>query len=200
MGQRAAAKQKSREALIEAGLALIAESGLDGPSLDAICARAGYTRGAFYIHFADRDDFLIAVMERAGGQLLNALIGSGLATTVQRFMAALADGSYPLSRRGGVRPYQLYDACARSPAIRARYLELIRLSIARLTTVVADDQAKGVLDDGVAAPDTAALLLALAIGAQTLIDLELPLDYAALARATLGLLGGKKPRGPRRKR
>jgi TetR/AcrR family transcriptional regulator, transcriptional repressor for nem operon len=201
MGQREDAKQKSREALIEAGLALIAKDGLDGPSLDAICARAGYTRGAFYIHFEDRDDFLIAVMDRAGGQLLDAVIGVGLATTVQRFVAALASGLYPLTRRGGVRPYQLYDACARSPAIRARYVELIRSSIERLTDVVAADQAAGALADHVAAADVAALLLALAIGAQTMLDLELPLDYAALARATLALLGsGGRAEKPRRSR
>lgn len=201
MGQREDAKQRSREALIEAGLALIAQEGLDGPSLDAICARAGYTRGAFYIHFEDRDDFLIAVMDRAGGQLLDAVIGVGLATTVQRFVAALASGLYPLTRRGGVRPYQLYDACARSPAIRARYVELIRSSIERLTDVVAADQTAGALADDVAAADVAALLLALAIGAQTMIDLELPLDYAALARATLALVGNRgrteKPHQPR---
>jgi TetR/AcrR family transcriptional repressor of nem operon len=200
MGQRADAKQKSREALIEAGLALIAQEGLDGPSLDAICTRAGYTRGVFYIHFENRDDFLIAVMDRAGGQLLDAVIGVGLAPTVQRFIAALASGLYPLTRRGGVRPYQLYDACARSPAIRARYVQLIRLSIERLTVVVASDQDRGALGKGVAAPDVAALLLALAIGAHTLIDLELPLDYAALARATLALLGsGAAPKSRRRR-
>jgi AcrR family transcriptional regulator len=188
MGLRDQAKQKTREALIHAGLALIAEEGLDGPSLDAICARAGYTRGAFYVHFADRDDFLIAVMERAGGQFLDAVIGAGLAPTVQRFVAALASGAYPISKRGGVRPYQLYDACARAPAIRARYVELIRQAIERLAVVVAAEQRAGGIAGEVAAPDVAALLLALAIGAHTLLDLELPLDFAALARAALTLL------------
>ena len=40
-------KQATRDALISAGMALFAEQGLDGPSLDAICDRAGFTRGAF---------------------------------------------------------------------------------------------------------------------------------------------------------
>src|SRR4051812_40727719 len=59
-------KQRTREALVEAGIALFAEQGLDGPSLDAICERAGFTRGAFYVHFRDRDELLQAVMERVG--------------------------------------------------------------------------------------------------------------------------------------
>ena len=179
-------------------MALFAESGLDGPSLDAICERAGFTRGAFYVHFADRDDFLIAVMEEVGRGFLDAVIGHGLEPTIERFVASVASGLYPLTKRGGVRPYQLYDACARSPAIRQRYLAIIGLAIERLTVVVAEGQRQGTLGRAVAAGDAAALLLALAIGAHTMLDLELELDYAALARAALALLstGAAPPKSP----
>ena len=51
--RRDAAKKETRSALIRAALKLFHEEGFDGPSLDAICARAGYTRGAFYVHFKD---------------------------------------------------------------------------------------------------------------------------------------------------
>jgi hypothetical protein len=54
---------------------------------------------------------------------------------------------------------------------------------------------------GVAPPgDLAALLLALAIGAHTLIDLEAPLDYMALARAALALVGAGSPSRKRARR
>src|SRR5262245_31791802 len=87
---RAGGKRETREALILAGIAELAEKGLDEPSLDAICARAGFTRGAFYVHFEDRDDFIAAVMERVLGGLLDAIIATGsrehdLAQTVTRF-------------------------------------------------------------------------------------------------------------------
>jgi AcrR family transcriptional regulator len=45
---RELAKQETREAVIRAGMAAFTEEGVDLPSLDAICARAGFTRGAFY--------------------------------------------------------------------------------------------------------------------------------------------------------
>ncbi|HVH04632.1 MAG TPA: TetR family transcriptional regulator, partial [Myxococcota bacterium] len=64
---RELAKQETREALVQAAIAEFAEKGLDLPSLDAICARAGFTRGAFYVHFRDREELLGAVMERALG-------------------------------------------------------------------------------------------------------------------------------------
>ncbi|HEY2516833.1 MAG TPA: TetR/AcrR family transcriptional regulator, partial [Polyangiaceae bacterium] len=120
-------KQRTRAALIDAGIALIGEQGLDGPSLDAICERAGYTRGAFYVHFPDRDAFLEAVMERLGAQFLDAVLSDtddddGLAKTATRFVRAVASGEYPLMREGGVRPHQLLDACARSPSIRKKYV------------------------------------------------------------------------------
>jgi TetR/AcrR family transcriptional regulator, transcriptional repressor for nem operon len=197
---RALAKQKTRELLIQAGMALFAQHGLDGPSLDAICERAGFTRGAFYVHFADRDDFLTAVMEQVGRQFLDTVIGSGLALTVERFMASVSSGLYPLTKLGGVRPYQLYDACARSPAIRARYVEIIGLAIDKLAVVLGAEQRRGVIARTVAAGDAAGLLLALAIGAHTLLDLEMPLDYAALARSALALLtAGAAPAPPRRR-
>lgn len=188
MPSRAESKQETRDALIHAGLLLFARHGLDGPSLDAICARAGYTRGAFYVHFKDRDDFLVAVMERVGTAFLDAVIGGGLEPTVRRFLSSIADGLYPITRKGGVRPYQLYDACARSPAVRSRYVDLIGLAIAKLALLVSEEQRAGALRGDVAAGDAAGLLLALVIGAHTMLDLEVPLDYPQLARAALALL------------
>lgn len=37
---------------------------MPGLSLRAVCARAGFTQGAFYSNFASREDLLLAVMER----------------------------------------------------------------------------------------------------------------------------------------
>src|SRR5688500_7521180 len=76
-GLREQAKAETREALTMAALAEFAEHGLDTPSLDAICARAGYTRGAFYVHFKDRDDLIAAVMEHVTSAFIDAMIATG---------------------------------------------------------------------------------------------------------------------------
>jgi AcrR family transcriptional regulator len=47
-------KQGSREALVRAAEDLFIAHGFDEPSLSAICERAGYTRGVFYVHFKTR--------------------------------------------------------------------------------------------------------------------------------------------------
>jgi len=176
-------KQQTRAALIDAGIVLFASQGLD-VSLDAICDEAGFTRGAFYVHFADRDAFLEVVMERLGAQFLEG--------TAARFFRAVAANEYPLMREGGVRPHQLLDACARSPAIRKRYVALAEESVLRLTKIVRADQRAGKVRDDMDARSIATILLAAIIGVQTMNDLRMPVDLARTGLATLGLLSPKK--------
>jgi TetR/AcrR family transcriptional regulator, transcriptional repressor for nem operon len=196
-------KLRTRAALVDAGIALFGEQGLDAPSLDAICERAGFTRGAFYVHFRDRDAFLEAVMERLGQQFLDAVLeepeptskskpGTGLTRTMARFVGAVAAGEYPLMREGGVRPHQLLDACARSPAIRAQYVRLAEQSVSRLAQIVRADQKAGTLRDDVDDRSVATLLLAAIIGAQTMNELRMKLDLARTARGLLRMLAPPK--------
>src|SRR5262245_6445698 len=90
-------KQETREALIRAGMDAFSEQGVDLPSLDAICARAGFTRGAFYVHFKDRDDFLEVIVDRVLNQFLDFVITGDskddVGRTVDRFLLAAAQGS-----------------------------------------------------------------------------------------------------------
>jgi AcrR family transcriptional regulator len=186
-------KRETREALIDAGIALFGEEGLDAPSLDAICERAGFTRGAFYVHFADRDAFLEAVMEKVGAQFLDAVLGAtgeddDLLTVAARFMRAVATGDYPLMREGGVRPHQLLDACARSPAIRERYVALAEDSVARIARAVRRSQRESTMRDDVDAKAVARILLAAIIGAQTMNELAMPLDLPKTSAGLLRLL------------
>src|SRR6185312_1859140 len=128
------------------------------PSLDAICERAGYTRGAFYVHFADRDALLVAAMEKVGEAFLEKLFAEPsaspeaptVASVTTRFVEAIASGAYPLMPPDKaeasasplqVRPHQLIEACARSPAVRERYTALVGASIQHLAAIAANDQA-----------------------------------------------------------
>jgi AcrR family transcriptional regulator len=184
---RKEAMAATRDALIDAGLEAFSAEGLDA-SLDGICARAGFTRGAFYVHFRDRDQFLVAVMDRVGQQFLETLFaGADLPTTVSRFVAAVVSGRYPLTHKGGVRPHQLLEACARSREVRQRYVALIELSLKQVAEVVRAGQRHEVRDD-LAPAEVAQLLLATVIGAQTMLELEVPLEPARLAALLLKLL------------
>ena len=188
---RAAAKEASRAALITAASELFAAKGLD-VSLDEVCARAGYTRGAFYVHFKDRDELMVAVMEKVARGSLAEVLGDGesenLATIVRRFIERLESGAHPVSKAGGIRPYQLLDACARSPVIRERYVALVTEGAGRLAEVLKSYQQAGAIRADVDPRHVAVLLEALVIGLETLQDIDAPVDMEAGTAALLQLL------------
>jgi TetR/AcrR family transcriptional regulator, transcriptional repressor for nem operon len=186
-------KEATKGALIAAGMELFAKHGLDGPSLDDICAHAGFTRGAFYVHFQDRDDFLVAVMDRVGRQILDELLvagggSGGLVGAMQRFLAASASGKYPLMPAGGIRPHQLLDACARSRPLRERYLGLVDMSTARIAQLLGQEQKDGGVRVDLEPANAATLMVALVVGLQTLADLGVPIALGPLAADVLRLM------------
>jgi AcrR family transcriptional regulator len=186
---RETTKRETREALLQAGIAEFAEKGLAGPSLDAICARAGFTRGAFYVHFRDRDDFISAVMERVLGLFLDTIIASGdaahdLEQTVARFVGALGTGAL-----GGRFEFQrVLEACARSPAVRGRFTSLLAGAVERVARAAAEGQRSGSVRGDVPPEAVASVLVALALGAVAALEVGLHLDTAAGRDAVLALL------------
>lgn len=189
---RQAAKQASKEALVKSAMELFPEKGLD-VSLDELCAHAGYTRGAFYVHFKNRDELTLEVMSRVGEEWLNSIFGDedddgDLITLMQRFLGELVGGTYPLTRKGGMRPYQLLDACVRSPAIHARYLAFVQDSIRRLAIYVVNSQHKKHIKPNLDAEQLASILIAVVIGTHTLYDLDFPMDLAKTSLTLMQLL------------
>jgi TetR/AcrR family acrAB operon transcriptional repressor len=55
---------KTRAELLAAGIKVFAERGYHRARLDDIAAAAGTTKGALYWHFADKEDFLAAMLEK----------------------------------------------------------------------------------------------------------------------------------------
>ncbi len=196
---REVTKEETRKALIAAGLAEFAANGLDAPSLDAICARAGFTRGAFYVHFRDREDFQVAVMEQVIGSFLDAVIATDdeahdLEHTIDRFAAttaaALAGPAAPPDTTVlppfalGVAFHRLLEACTRSPDLRARFVHLVREGAGRVATATRRGQVVGTVRRDVDPEQLALVLVTLALGIVTVLETGVPFDVAR-ARATV---------------
>ena len=73
--------------------------------------------------------------------------------------------------------------------IRAQYVALVADSIARLSRVIAASQAEKTVRSDVRAEDVSTVLLAAIIGAQTMIELQAPLDLARAATALITMMG-----------
>ena len=187
-------KQETREALIRAGAELFSKQGLDAPSLDALCARAGFTRGAFYVHFKDREELVAAVMESATASFLEAIMAVqgaevDLAGIIAAFAAAVSGGTF--AALGAVPLHQFLTACARSTALRRRYVQLIERTRARLGESVRAGQRAGRIRGDVDPLHTAGLLVAIGLGVGTILELRVPFDASAHAESLSGLLAAR---------
>lgn len=60
---RRESRDRTRAQLVEAAGEVFAEHGVAGASVERIVERAGYTRGAFYGNFADKDALVAALLE-----------------------------------------------------------------------------------------------------------------------------------------
>jgi len=189
---RAESKQFTRQALLQAGLLELVEHGLDTPSLDAICARAGFTRGAFYVHFKDRDDFLVAVTDWVLSGIVDSLVGvdgeSDLEATVTRFAAFIGKREWPVIGSFPIATHRVFESIARSEQLKQRFAEIFREATARIGKLVLRAQETGQARRDLDASGTAAMLLALGIGAMSLEDTGVQLGDSALRTGILGLL------------
>ncbi|WP_418955442.1 TetR/AcrR family transcriptional regulator [Streptomyces tritici] len=56
-------RPRTRAALLKAALESFAEQGYHASSIEQICERAGFTRGAFYSNFSSKDELFLALFD-----------------------------------------------------------------------------------------------------------------------------------------
>jgi TetR/AcrR family transcriptional repressor of nem operon len=189
-GARSDAKQQTRAALMAAAARVFHERGLDA-SLDEICAAAGYTRGAFYVHFKDREDLITAVVAETNQRRLESFIARGegaldLERTIRMFADAVRSGGFP--GVGAVQLHQFLAAVARSPPVRAEQQRLVAEAKVKLAHAVREGQAAGSVRGDVKPEAVAEILLALVGGVEVLMAYGTPPDILGVARAVLRML------------
>lgn len=120
-------REQTRARLLDAAHDVFAEVGMDAASVEAICERAGFTRGAFYSNFESKDELFLALVTRLSEAKLDAV-----ASRVQRLSA---DGPVDVSELlgqlnapfgEGMDPHLLTE-------IRVQALRDVRLADAFLT-------------------------------------------------------------------
>lgn len=196
---REEAKAETRAALLLAALELFSEEGLDGPSLDRICARAGYTRGAFYVHFQSRDDLQFAVMERVLKAWTRVIVhtadedGGDLARTIQTFVSTfttslLDPDADPFLRLGTANIHLMLGAARRDPALGQRLSALLQQESARLAGVVSSAQGNGSVRADVGPEAAADLLVTVVLGVLSMAPVGFPPDVLRLHGAVQALL------------
>jgi AcrR family transcriptional regulator len=139
LGIRQAQKQKTRQALLDAALALLEEQSLSSLGLREVTRAAGVAPTAFYRHFRSTADLGVELVEEALGSL-HPMIESTVATSgdsnerIARAVALIARhvDAYPAhvrfiarERHGGVQPVR--EAIRRQ---LARFAEEVKVALA----------------------------------------------------------------------
>jgi AcrR family transcriptional regulator len=199
---RVEAMAETREALLIAGAKEFVEKGLDGASLNGICARAGYTRGAFYVHFRDRDELLVAVVERELARFTEAIVASqdpenDLQTTVARYVAAVLGGAPAARGAGRWQFHHTLSACAELPKLREKYAAMQHAAIERVAHAARSGQkAKRVRED-IDAKTIGEILVVLTLGVSAMLDVGAHFDLAAGGRGIAKMVAASRSRRAR---
>ncbi|MFI7385042.1 TetR/AcrR family transcriptional regulator [Streptomyces sp. NPDC049813] len=149
-------RARTRQRLLDAALDVFAEVGFGRSTVEQVCERAGFTRGAFYSNFSSLDELFLALWEERSARLLGdvrrALAGIDPADPDRAVRAAIAaapvdDAWYRITaeftahalRNPGLRRVM----AAREQAIRDAILPVLVAALARLGRRVDDEDALG---------------------------------------------------------
>lgn len=124
-------RTQTRERLLQAALAVFAEHGVLGASVEAICERAGFTRGAFYSNFASKNELCaellrqsidrgVATAEAAVRRVTEELAGKTLQETIELGVAAFLE-LQPKGAEETLVRLELQLHAIRTPEARALY-------------------------------------------------------------------------------
>ncbi|MDQ0647193.1 AcrR family transcriptional regulator [Microbacterium natoriense] len=145
-------RENTRARLLDAAAQVFAEVGLDGASVEAVCERAGFTRGAFYSNFESKDELFLTLAASVGEVRVSAV-----RARVEEMAAdgALADGCDPIElvqdimdsggddRLGVMLMSEIRIRALRDEVFGAAYLAQEREMVASIAQIISDIVAAG---------------------------------------------------------
>jgi AcrR family transcriptional regulator len=110
-------REETRELLLEAASRMIAKRGFHATSLDSIAEEAGFSRGAVYYNFADKEELFLELLDRRCAERAQDL-RSVFADSPEDDVAAT-------SRQAQLAAQHALDAMTGDPEWGALYLEFL---------------------------------------------------------------------------
>lgn len=145
-------RRLTRDHLLDAAAQVLAERGFHGASLDEVAAAAGFTKGAVYSNFKNKDDLFLALLEtywaRESEALHNTLVASDLPpeSRLSDFVALIRD---QLTQVPGNWPALYLEFCVyamRNPAARARLVQLNNAIIESVAAIIESERDRWGID------------------------------------------------------
>ena len=197
-------RQQTREYLLRAAAQVFAERGFHGASLDEVASVAGFTKGAVYSNFKNKEDLFLALLEAHFEREL-ADVRTTLETTEGSLDAQLSEFArlIHLQEEGvGDSWATLYEEfhlyAMRNPAVRQQLADFYRVDVAAVAEIIEGERARQGIEIPESAEDAARFVVALmrgismmrAIDPAVVTDAFLETVMVFLARALTGAGGG----------
>ena len=110
-------RDETRDQLIAAAARVFSRRGFHGTSLEAIAEEAGFSRGAVYYNFTDKEELFLELLDRRCAERAQDLRG---------VFAEVDEGDVDATaRQAGVAAQHALDAMTGDPEWRALYLEFL---------------------------------------------------------------------------
>lgn len=159
-------RERTRRRLLDAAADVFAEEGLDATSVEAICERAGFTRGAFYSNFASKDELFLELATRVSNDKLTAVtervaeLEDGAAGRLRpaELVGRLLDVEHD-TRKDVVLLSEIRNHALRDDALAAGYLSWEDAMITRVAGIIDDVGRAGGLAFRLPAADMARMFL-----------------------------------------
>ncbi|MFE7547176.1 TetR/AcrR family transcriptional regulator [Streptomyces gardneri] len=136
-------RPRTRAALLKAALEAFAEHGFHATTIEQVCERAGYTRGAYYSNFASKEELFLALFDEHSDRTVRRLADAIDALDAEEYtlqrLAELAARIEPDERDWYLvtTEFTLHAIRDRQAAwVLARHDERLRAEIARGLTLV----------------------------------------------------------------
>lgn len=159
-------RAETRTKLLDAARDVFADRGVVGGSVEEICERAGFTRGAFYSNFEDKDQLLRAVLDREEDAVLKRLtetIELGPGSTMESVTAVIEQflETDPIDQKYFLIQSELALHAIRDPQTAQLFLNLSQVTKTRIAALVESGMAAVGRELTVSAEDAAEAVLAI---------------------------------------
>jgi AcrR family transcriptional regulator len=109
-------REQTREEVLSAASKVFARNGFGATSLDAVAEEAGFSRGAVYYNFADKEELFLELLDRRCAER---------AEDISELFAKAGDSIAATSEQAQLAAQQALEAMTGDPEWRALYLEFL---------------------------------------------------------------------------
>jgi AcrR family transcriptional regulator len=160
-------RQQTRDYLLRAAAQVFAQHGFHGASLDQVAAAAGFTKGAVYSNFKNKDDLFLALIEadynREMAALKETLEFSDIPPEARLgdFVGLIRNEIDQIPDNWGALYLEFSLYAMRNPAARERLNQLERMDIRAIADIIEQGRQDRGIQTHEAAENTARIIVAL---------------------------------------